>query len=77
VRSRTKTGNSSGLVSAATEAVVELGHAAERFQESLRHVSKARRKGNPVTDRAKRAGSKAIAAGKRAYRSARQIIRSA
>jgi hypothetical protein len=51
-----------GMISAAIDAIVELGHAAEDIKSSLVHAQAAQKKAKPLIDPIKRATQKATKA---------------
>lgn len=57
--------DSGGITGAFVDAAVEIGHAAENFKNSLRHVQKARQKGRRVIEPVRHAGKKAMSAVRR------------
>jgi hypothetical protein len=75
---KTGTQKKNKFVDAAVAATVELGKAAESFQNSMEHVQAARRKGAPIAASAKRtvkAARKTIkAAGKSVAKVKRRVV---
>lgn len=71
-RAPDRSGHGETLVDSAVAATIELGHAAESFQDSLSHVQNARKKGRSVT---KRVGRAASAAKKKAVDMAKRVVK--